>query len=134
MSTCFRIKGTLSLGHWGSGRVNSAFTNTGIKAPVGSRNSRCPITLRSEAIDPEWVVNEMYVLTSLVNTSSSSCFMRVWIVFYCQYCNIEDVCWITDWTLPRYSTKLSNQPDRGNNDAANTYIVNRMSLSNLWAP
>lgn len=42
----------------------SAFIKTGIKAPVGSRNSRCPITLRSEAIEPEWVVNEMYVLLS----------------------------------------------------------------------
>ena len=61
----------------GSALVKLALTNTGIKAPVGMRNSRCPITLRSEAIDPEWVVNEIYVLPSWVNISSSSFFMRI---------------------------------------------------------
>ena len=58
----------------------SAFTNTGITAPVGKRNLRCPITLSSEAIDPEWVVNEMYVLSSREYISSSSFFIRVWIL------------------------------------------------------
>ena len=58
----------------------SAFTNTGITAPVGKRNSRWPITLSSEAIDPEWVVNEMYVLSSREYMSSRSFVIRVWIL------------------------------------------------------
>ena len=67
-----------NLFHNGSERGSfiSAFISTGITAPVGRRNSRCPITLNIEAIDPEWVVNEMYVLSSWVNISSSSFFSR----------------------------------------------------------
>ena len=48
----------------GSEMVVSPLISTGIIAPVGRRNSRCPITLSIEAIDPECVVNEMYMLSS----------------------------------------------------------------------
>ncbi len=77
---CQPISKLTNLFYNGSAWAISALINTGITAPVGRRNSRCPITLRSEAIDPECVVNEIYVLSSWVNISSSSFFMRVWII------------------------------------------------------
>ena len=38
--------------------------NTGITPPVRRRNSRWPTRRSMEAIDPEWLVNDMYVLLS----------------------------------------------------------------------
>ena len=50
--------------------VRSAFTKTGITAPVPKRKGRCLMARSKAAMDPEWLVNEINVLLSWVNTSS----------------------------------------------------------------
>lgn len=39
--------------------IVSAFTSTGITAPVTKLKSRCPISDRIAAMEPEWLVKEM---------------------------------------------------------------------------
>ena len=123
---------SMSLCHKGSERTVSPFISTGITAPVGRRNSRCPMTLSIEVIDPEWVVNEMYVLLSWVNISSSSFFIRVWIVIF----RVSIPCsrGLEDFRKGRKISKTFFQNRDLMEMRRNTYIVNRMSLSNVRLP
>ncbi len=52
------------------------FTKTGITAPVAKENLRCPIAVKSDPIEPEWLVSEMKVLSSLRKMSFNSSVKR----------------------------------------------------------
>lgn len=57
-------------------RIVSAFTRAGMTAPVFRLKAWWPIAWRMAPIEPEWLVNEIQVLRSWMNTSSKSVFMR----------------------------------------------------------
>lgn len=51
----------------------SAFTKTGMTAPVNRSKDRWPIASKTLAIAPEWLVNDRNAPSSCANTSSRSC-------------------------------------------------------------